>query len=147
VGKSTLVNTLTGLGDIQTAEVREDDDKGRHTTTGRQLHRLRSGGWLLDTPGMRELQLTDASEGVNDVFADIAALARDCKFSDCAHATEPGCAVTAAIKAGALDADRVARWQKLLAEDAFNTRTLTERRSRDKDLGRMIRRIQKDSRK
>ncbi len=147
VGKSTLVNTLTGLGAIQTAEVREDDDKGRHTTTGRQLHRLRSGGWLLDTPGMRELQMTGASDGVNDVFADIAELARTCKFSDCAHVTEPDCAVTAAVEAGTLDPDRVARWQKLLAEDAFNTRSLTERRAKDKTLGRMIRRIKKDSRK
>ena len=96
VGKSTLVNTLTG-GDIATAVIRENDARGRHTTSGRSLHRLAAGGWLLDTPGMRELQLTDAADGIEDVFADVAAIASQCHFADCRHEGEPGCAVQAAL--------------------------------------------------
>nr|WP_206530179.1 ribosome small subunit-dependent GTPase A [Nordella sp. HKS 07] len=100
VGKSTLINTLTGEGRIETQAIRSDDDKGRHTTTGRALHRLAMGGWLMDTPGMRELQLTDAASGLDSVFADVTALARSCRFSDCRHESEPGCAVTAALAEG-----------------------------------------------
>ena len=81
VGKSTLVNTLTGTDRIATQGIREDDDKGRHTTSGRALHRLPAGGWLVDTPGMRELQITDVKAGVDEVFADVVALAAECRFS------------------------------------------------------------------
>lgn len=138
VGKSTLINTLTGAM-AATQSIREDDDKGRHTTTGRALHRLQEGGWLIDTPGMRELQLTDASAGIDDVFGDIAGLAQSCRFSDCTHGNEPGCAVRAAINAGTLDAQRLGRWQKLVAEEAFNSQTLAERRASDKAFGKMVR--------
>ena len=98
VGKSTLVNTLTGSDRIATQGIREDDDKGRHTTSGRALHRLPAGGWLVDTPGIRELQITDVKAGVDEVFADVVALAAECRFTDCRHETEPGCAVRAAIE-------------------------------------------------
>jgi ribosome biogenesis GTPase len=144
VGKSTLINTLTGTGRIATQGIREDDDKGRHTTTGRALHRLPAGGWLLDTPGMRELQLADAASGIEDVFADVVALARLCRFADCRHETEPGCAVLAAIESGALDAGRVKRWRKLAAEETYNSESLAERRARDRAFGKMARRIMKD---
>lgn len=146
VGKSTLVNTLTGNAGIATQGIREDDAKGRHTTTGRALHRLPDGGWLLDTPGMRELQLADVSSGLNDVFGDIVALAGNCRFSDCGHETEPGCAVQAAITAQAIDGGRVARWRKLLVEEARNSATLAERRARDRASGKLARRIMSEKR-
>lgn len=143
VGKSTLVNTLSGGEAQDTQSIREDDAKGRHTTTSRSLHYLPSGSWLLDTPGMRELQLTDVEEGLEDVFADIVTLATGCKFSDCAHTTEPGCAVQEAVTTGELNSVRLTRYRKLLAEDARNSASLAERRARDKSLGKMYRSSQK----
>jgi ribosome biogenesis GTPase len=137
VGKSMLVNTLMGEGLIETGAIRADDDKGRHTTTGRSLHRLAQGGWLLDMPGMRELQLTDVSSGIDGIFADIAALAETCRFSDCRHESEPGCAILAALAEGSLEAERLRRWRKLLAEDASNSESLAERRARDRAFGKM----------
>ncbi len=138
VGKSTLTNTLIG-GEIQvTKDIREGDDKGRHTTTGRSLHRLPSGGWLLDTPGMRELQLTDSESGLDDVFADIVALAATCRFADCQHGNEPGCAVMAAIEQDELDPNRLKRYRKLMAENAKNQASIAERRSRDRAFGKMV---------
>jgi ribosome biogenesis GTPase len=143
VGKSTLVNTLAGSA-AATGAARADDDRGRHTTTGRALHRLDRGGWLLDTPGMRELQLADVEDGLNQVFDDIAALAQTCRFSDCTHQAEPGCAVRAAIAAGNLDPQRLTRWRKLVAEDAFNSASLAERHARDRAFGKMVRAVIKD---
>ncbi len=137
VGKSTLINTLIGAEATETQDTRQDDDKGRHTTRARALHRLPQGGWLLDTPGMRELQLTDAATGLDDVFADIVALSDQCRFGDCVHETEPGCAVLAAIEAGAIDADRLRRWRKLAAEELYNTQSMSERRARGRALGKM----------
>ncbi|SDX56167.1 ribosome small subunit-dependent GTPase A [Litoreibacter albidus] len=147
VGKSTLTNALSGTDSVDTQTIRDDDAKGRHTTTRRQLHRVPSGCLVLDTPGMRELQLTDAASGIEDVFADLVALSSECRFGDCQHDTEPGCAVRAAIEAGAIDASRLARWRKLKAEDAFNSASLAERKSKDKALGKMIRAVQKSSKK
>jgi len=144
VGKSTLVNTLSGQAIQATRAVRADDDHGRHTTTGRSLHQLAGGGWLLDTPGMRELQLVDAEAGVEDLFADVVALAADCRFTDCRHETEPGCAVRAALEAGNLEPDRLDRFRKLSAEEARNSETLAERRARDKGFGKMIKATMKE---
>ena len=144
VGKSTLINTLMGDVRAATQDIREDDAKGRHTTTGRALHQLPSGGWLIDTPGMRELQLTDVQSGLDEVFADIVALAQSCRFSTCRHDTEPGCAVQAEIATGELDAGRLKRWRKLVAEEAYNTETIAERRSRNRAFGKMVRRVMKD---
>lgn len=146
VGKSTLINTLTG--DLQeTKAVREDDQRGRHTTSSRSMHRLPQGGWLIDTPGMRELQLVDVGDALDDVFAEIAALAGECRFVDCSHAAEPGCAVQAAISDGKLDAERLRRYRKLQSEDRRNTETLAERRARDKSFGRMIKNVLADKRR
>ena len=131
VGKSTLVNTLTGEGRQSVAGIREDDAHGRHTTTGRSMHRLAAGGFLIDTPGMRELQIADVGAGIEDVFADVAAAAAGCRFADCRHSGEPGCAVVAAIDAGDLDPERLRRFRKLLAEDARNSASLRERRARN----------------
>ena len=145
VGKSTIANALTG-GTIATQGIREDDAKGRHTTTARGLAQTKLGGWLIDTPGMRALRLTDASEGIEAVFSDLAALAADCRFSDCKHETEPGCAVQAAIASGEIDPARLTRWRKLEREDARNSATLSEARARDKAFGKMVRSIAKDKR-
>ena len=132
VGKSTLTNSLAGNEAIATQDVRASDDKGRHTTTGRQLHILPSGCAVLDTPGMREIQLTDVSIGLEETFADLHALTQICRFNDCAHKTEPGCAVQAAVASGEVDVPRLQRWLKLVAEDAENTKFLANRKLRDR---------------
>ena len=137
VGKSTLTNTLVGTGEIETQAIREDDSRGRHTTTSRAMHQLPGGAWLLDTPGMRELQLTDVKTGLDDVFAEISALAEECRFADCQHVSEPGCKVRGAIDAGEIDPSRLDRWRKLAREEAFNSATIAERKTHDKALGRM----------
>lgn len=129
VGKSTLINTLRGSTSIATQDVRRGDGKGRHTTTVREMHRLPQGGWLLDTPGMRELQMAEAAAGLTEVFGDILSVAQHCKFSDCAHRAEPECAIQAALHAGTLDRVRFERWRKLTAEDAAKDVDRAERRT------------------
>nr|WP_204332378.1 ribosome small subunit-dependent GTPase A [Geodermatophilus sabuli] len=114
VGKSSLANALAGTAVAATREVREDR-RGRHTTTARELHLLPGGGLLVDTPGMRELGLVD-DEGIDATYADVAELAARCRFRDCAHRTEPGCAVAAAISDGRLDPARYTAWRKLQTE-------------------------------
>ncbi|MCH9693416.1 MAG: ribosome small subunit-dependent GTPase A [Gammaproteobacteria bacterium] len=146
VGKSTIINTLTQAGQ-QTIAAREDDQRGRHTTTSRSMHKLADGGWLIDTPGMRELQLVDIGDALNDVFADVASLAEQCRFTDCSHESEPGCAVLQAIDDGHLDADRLRRFRKLQSEDRRNTESLAERRSRDKSLGKFYKSVLSGKRK
>src|SRR6476661_5133435 len=116
VGKSSLANALAGRTVAPPREVRESDGRGRHTTTARELHLLPGGGLLVDTPGMRELSLYDDADGVATAYADVAQLAADCRFRDCAHRTEPGCAVAAAIDDGRLDPARYGAWRKLQAE-------------------------------
>lgn len=130
VGKSTLVNSLRGSDSIATQAIRKTDGTGRHTTTVREMHRLAEGGWLLDLPGMRELQLSDAASGIAEVFDDFNLAAEDCRFSNCSHGVEPGCAVQAAIASGALTSVRFDRWRKLAAEESANTAVLTKRRPR-----------------
>ncbi len=147
VGKSTMVNALSEAALMDTQAIREDDARGRHTTTYRHLHILPSGCTVLDTPGMRELQLTDASSGVGEVFADLEDLATRCKFNDCAHDTEPGCAVRAAVAAGEIDEDRLVRWHKLVAEDKFNSASLAERRSTDKAFTKRVNQAVRKKRK
>ena len=140
VGKSTLINTLTGSHSIATQAVREDDGKGRHTTTVREMHRLAAGadggGWLVDTPGMRELQMSEVTSGVAEVFEDVSALALECRFANCTHESEPGCAIHAAIAESSLDPARVDRWRKLAQEDAESSGAAADRRSRPGKAGR-----------
>lgn len=134
VGKSTLVNTLKGSDTIATQAVSEHGGKGRHTTTVREMHRLASGadggGWLVDTPGMRELQMSDVASGVTEVFDDVTALTLECRFSNCTHVDEPGCAIRVAMAGRDLDPARVERWRKLAQEDAVNSGSAAARRSR-----------------
>jgi ribosome biogenesis GTPase len=119
VGKSSIVNALIGGEMMRTRDVRDYDSRGRHTTTGRQLVLLPGGGILIDTPGLRELQLWDTGDSVAGAFADIDTLAEGCRFRDCRHASEPGCAVTAAVKGGTLSDVRLASFRKLQDEQAF----------------------------
>lgn len=126
VGKSTLLNTLA-TKPPETAQptdgIRKGDDKGRHTTTSRSLHPIIGGGWLIDTPGMRTLHVSDIAIGLSMLFSEITELAPQCRFRDCSHTQEPGCAVQAAVAAGTLDPERLARWRKLVEENRDNTST------------------------
>jgi ribosome biogenesis GTPase len=115
VGKSTLVNRLVGSAAQRVSEI-ASDGKGRHTTTARQLIELPGGALLIDTPGMRELQLWSAADGLEETFREISILAAECRFRDCAHAAEPGCAVLAALERGTLDPSRLESWRKLQRE-------------------------------
>jgi ribosome biogenesis GTPase / thiamine phosphate phosphatase len=122
VGKSTLINRLLGFERQHVKEVRETDDRGQHTTRHRELILLPTGGLVLDTPGMRELQLWEASEGVEQVFSDVEDLAAQCRFSNCQHGTEPGCAIQAALQDGTLVASRLESYRKLEQELAHLAR-------------------------
>ena len=128
VGKSSLVNALAGEEIMAVSDIREDDSKGRHTTTHRQLIRLSSGVMIIDTPGMRELGMWDVSEGLTDAFSDVEAFVGRCRFSDCRHKTEPGCAIKAAIESGALD---IARWESYckLKEEAVDKAEMLRRKN------------------
>lgn len=147
VGKSTLTNALTGNQLIETSGIREDDAKGRHTTTRRQLHFLPNGCAVLDTPGIRELQLTDVKSGIADLFEDISGLAGQCRFADCQHESEPGCAIQAATARGDIPSERLARWRKLVAEERFNASSLAQRKAEDKALHKRIRAVLKHKHK
>jgi len=128
VGKSTLLNTLTRKSDADaqaTGGIREGDAKGRHTTTARSLHPIAGGGLVIDTPGMRTLHVSDVADGLDIVFAEITELAPRCRFRDCTHAHEPGCAVQSAISDGTLDPARLDRWRKLSDENRDNTPVVT----------------------
>lgn len=129
VGKSTLAGSLTGTQQ-QTGPIREADARGRHTTSARFLIRTLSGGWLIDTPGMRELGLAGTTAAIGASFDDLDALALTCRFTNCGHDSEPGCAVRAAVRAGSVETDRLQRWRKLIAEDRHNTAKRDKTRSR-----------------
>ncbi|MEZ5798537.1 MAG: ribosome small subunit-dependent GTPase A [Paracoccaceae bacterium] len=137
VGKTTLTNLLTGRQD-PTQGIRAHDAHGRHTTTHRALQPVTGGGWLIDTPGIRELQLTDVAEGIATVFAELEELAQQCRFRDCAHQAEPGCAVQAAIAEGRLDPRRLASWDKLRREDALNSQSLAQTRAQGRRFSKMV---------
>ena len=127
VGKSTIINRLLGRDELATASVREHDSRGRHTTTHRELFVLPGGGLLVDTPGLREFGMWGEGSGLGATFADIDALAPDCRYRDCRHADEPGCAVRQAVDEGRLDPDRLASFHKLAKELAFLHRQVDQR--------------------
>lgn len=146
VGKSTLVNSLLGQSEMDTGSIRKQDSKGRHTTTYRAIKWLPSGGLLMDTPGMRELQLSDVKDGIKLTFADIESLASQCRFSDCLHENEPSCAVREAVERGELSSRRLDNYHKLLREEAHNSASLAERRAKDRTFTKMVNLVQEKSR-
>ncbi len=150
VGKSSLVNRLIGYEHLKTGAVREDDSRGRHTTSHRELFVLPAGGLVMDTPGMRELQLWGDEEDLHAVFNDIEALAASCRFNDCAHESEPGCALREAVESGELDEDRFVSYQKLRREIAWLESRKDEfaqlkAKKRDKEFGRMMKAMKKNN--
>ena len=148
-GKSTLLNHLLGRERMATAAVRSGDDRGRHTTTHRELVLLPSGGVLIDNPGMRELSLWLVGEGLERAFTDVESVARGCRFSDCSHNGEPGCAVQRAIDEGELDGDRATSYTRLRDEAEANARRRDERsrRADERSQSKLYRRFQKERRR
>ena len=138
VGKTTVANALTG-GNALTQDIREDDARGRHTTTGRSLHRMNTGGWLIDTPGMRGLGVAEVAYGIDATFPEISERAMKCKFRDCEHESEPGCKVQEAIAAGDIDPDRLDRFRKLKRENEYATQTVAQSRERGRKQGKIYR--------
>jgi len=147
VGKSTLINTLCSESKQETAAIREDDARGRHTTTSRTLHSLPAGGLLIDSPGLRELQISDCRSGVSLLFEDIEELARNCRFNDCLHQSENGCAIKAAVASGDLSPRRLTNYRKLMAEQKRNTESIAEKRLRERNFGKHIRNVLATQRK
>jgi ribosome biogenesis GTPase len=146
VGKSTLINRLVGSNIQKVKEVRAHDNRGRHTTTHRELIILPSGGLLIDTPGMRELQLWDSNESFSETFSDIESLAASCRFSDCSHGEEPGCVVREGLRDGSLDEGRYENYRKLQKELEFlesrqNVKLQQERKESEKRAHRVYRRM------
>ena len=142
VGKSTLVNTLIGKDVMKTSEIREDDSKGRHTTTNRQLLMLPTGAMVIDTPGMRELGMWNCDDGIDKTFQDVEKYFGTCKFSDCTHTSEPGCKVLEAIKNGELSEERYNAYMKLKNEARYNSDSesyLREKRNKFKEIAKQNR--------
>ena len=145
VGKSTIINCLLGENRIETNGLRRDD-KGRHTTTKRELFLLPDGGLVIDTPGMRELGMWDAGGGLDKTFSDVEEMAANCHFKDCSHTSEPGCAVLAAIEDGELSADRLQSYRKLKAENAYVEDTesyLVSKEQKLKDISKFAKQIRR----
>ena len=141
VGKSTLANRLIGSDLLKTSSIRESDSKGRHTTTSRQLIVLDSGAILIDTPGMREFGAIGIESGVIATFIDIEDIASACRFTDCSHTVELGCALTEAVEAGTLEEARLTSYLKLLRESARNEMSLADRRKKDKNQGKFYKQV------
>jgi ribosome biogenesis GTPase len=142
VGKTTLINHLAGGSGLETREVSHTGE-GRHTTTRRQLIVLEHGALLIDMPGMRELGMLGVGEGLDETFSDIGELARNCRFTDCSHASEPGCAVRAAIERHELSEEHLQNYLKLARESAFHDSSYVERRKKDRDFGRFVHSVMK----
>ena len=144
VGKSSLVNALAGEELMAVSEIREDDSRGRHTTTHRQLITLKSGVHVIDTPGMRELGMWQVEEGLSDAFADVEAFLGKCRFSDCSHGSEPGCAIRAAIDSGELDTERWESYRKLKEEAVDKTELLRRKSEWSKGVAKFTRNRNKE---
>ena len=144
VGKSSLVNALAGEEIMAVSAIREDDSKGRHTTTHRQLIRLKSGVMIIDTPGMRELGMTDAAEGLVNAFSDVERFLGKCRFSDCSHEREPGCAIQAAIAAGELELSRWESYRKLKEESIDKAEMLRRKHEWSKNVAKFSRQRNKE---
>ena len=138
VGKTTLINRLIGREEFATSPVREKDGRGRHTTSRRQLIVLANGSLLIDTPGMRELGVVAAEASIDASFSDIHGLTSNCKFKDCSHTVEEGCALRAAVREGTVSEERYESYMKLTKESQFHAMSYLERRKKDKRFGRMV---------
>lgn len=142
VGKSTIINTLIQNNIQKTGEIRENDSKGRHITSSRTIHLIpENKGLLLDCPGMREIQITDCVSGIREVFSEIEEYSQKCRFDDCTHSGEPGCAVHLAIQKGEIQERRVKNYHKLAREEKRNSQTITEKRKTEKGFGKMIKSV------
>jgi ribosome biogenesis GTPase len=142
VGKTTLINHLSGQDALETGVVSATGE-GRHTTTRRHLVVLENGGLLIDMPGMRELGILSAGEGLDDSFVDINVFAVTCRFADCSHSSEPGCAVRKAIENGELNPEHFQSYLKLKAESDFNGMSYVDKRKKDKEFGKMVKSVLK----
>jgi ribosome biogenesis GTPase / thiamine phosphate phosphatase len=147
VGKSSLINGLLGSESIETREISVSTKKGKHTTTHRELFTLKNCGMIIDNPGMREVGLTDPGGGMHDVFSDIENLSGDCRFPDCTHECEPGCAVLAAVESGKFPRGKFDSYLKLKKEAAFFAMTELEKRQKDKSFGKMVNSVMKVKKK
>jgi len=144
VGKSSLINTLLGQDEIKTNEISASIERGKHTTTVREMYLLEQGGVLIDNPGTREVGMASADNGLENVFDEIHRLSRDCRFSDCSHTGEPGCAVVKAINERVLDEDRLANYKKLKKESDFYKLTEVEKREKDRKFGKFVKKVLKE---
>jgi ribosome biogenesis GTPase len=147
VGKSTLLNNLVGEDQMKTGAISDSLNKGKHTTSHRELIVLKSGAILIDNPGMREVGITDSSSGLETTFASIYYYAEDCKFKDCTHTQEAGCAILAAIESGEIDEDAYDNFQKMEREKLHFSTDAQERKKKDKAFGKMIKQVVKERRK
>ncbi|HEY3396136.1 MAG TPA: ribosome small subunit-dependent GTPase A [Armatimonadota bacterium] len=143
VGKSTLINHLLGR-EVQETKAVSVTGEGRHTTVRRELIRLAGGALVIDNPGMREFGVLDAEEGLESSYADLTALASGCRYGDCTHTNEPGCAVREAVASGEMGQERVANYQKLREESAFNQMSYAEKRKKDRAWGKYLKSAKKD---
>ena len=147
VGKTTLLNSIIGNDKYETQSVSKIQSKGRHTTTSRQLVRLESGAMIIDTPGMRELGSMSVDNGLDETFSEILELSQSCKFSNCSHTNEKGCAILAAIKTGGLSEKRYQNYLKMKKESEFNQMSYLEKRKKDKCFGKLIKQTMKNKQK
>ena len=147
VGKSTLINNLIGEENLETASISISTGKGRHTTSRRELIILENGGILIDTPGMREVGLTEAEIGVSQTFDNIIELTKNCKFANCSHTIEKGCAVLKAVNEGLISKDSFDNYHKIQKEQMHFTSTIAEKRKKDKEFGKMIKSLMKNRKK
>jgi ribosome biogenesis GTPase len=147
VGKTTLLNSILGSNQFETQDVSRIESKGRHTTTTRQLVQLQNGAMIIDTPGMRELGGISIDDGLDETFSEIVELSRKCKFNDCSHTNEKGCAILSAIEKGALSEKRYQNYLKMKRESEFNQMSYLEKRKKDRSFGKMVKTVMKDKKR
>ncbi len=147
VGKTTLLNSILGTEEFETQSVSKKDSKGKHTTTRRELIRLKNGALLIDTPGMRELGNIAVDDGIDETFSDISKLSHQCRFANCSHIKEQGCAILEALKNGELEKQRYKNYLKMKKESAFNEMSYSEKKQKDKDFGKLIKATMKNKKR
>jgi ribosome biogenesis GTPase / thiamine phosphate phosphatase len=147
VGKSSIINAFLGEDLIKTGEISSHANRGKHVTSSREIFILESGGLLIDTPGMREIGILDAETGIKDVFSEIDEISKGCRFSNCSHINEPGCAVLEKVNSGDLENDVYDNYIKLLKENKYNTMSKVDKRVKDKSFGKFIKKSKKIKKK